>query len=132
MLRILRDDRELPRTTRVEFRGIKPMNGIKTVADLLSKFRLAGRFPLDRRRGRRSKIFRCESRTGVMPLAADMMAARNADRTSVDHSRDGAPPSRCTGRSKTTVHAFINEPLPGRFADDERLDKFSTRPCALI
>jgi hypothetical protein len=38
MLRILRDDRELPRTTRVEFRGIKPMNGIKTVADLLSKF----------------------------------------------------------------------------------------------
>ena len=46
MLRILRDDRELPRTTRVEFRGIKPMNGIKTVADLLSKFRLAGRFRL--------------------------------------------------------------------------------------
>ena len=30
MLRILRYDRELPRTTRVEFRGIKPMNGIKT------------------------------------------------------------------------------------------------------
>ena len=46
MLRILRDDRELPRTTRVEFRGIKPMNGIKTVADLLSKFRLAGHFRL--------------------------------------------------------------------------------------
>jgi hypothetical protein len=46
MLRILRDDRELPRTTRVEFRGIKPMNGIKTVADLLSKFRIAGRFRL--------------------------------------------------------------------------------------
>ena len=33
MLRILRDDRELPRTTRVEYRGIT-MNGIKTVADL--------------------------------------------------------------------------------------------------
>ena len=46
MLRILRDDREPPRTTRVEFRGIKPMNGIETVADLLSKFRLAGRFRL--------------------------------------------------------------------------------------
>ena len=45
MLRILRNDRELPRTTRVEFRGIT-MNGIKTVADLLSKFRLAGRFRL--------------------------------------------------------------------------------------
>ena len=45
MLRILRDDRELPRTTRVEFRGIT-MNGIKTVADLLSKFRLAGHFRL--------------------------------------------------------------------------------------
>ena len=45
MLRILRDDRELPRTTRVEFRGIT-MNGIKTVADLLSKFRLAGLFRL--------------------------------------------------------------------------------------
>jgi hypothetical protein len=45
MLRILRDDRELPRTTRVEFRGIT-VNGIKTVADLLSKFRLAGHFRL--------------------------------------------------------------------------------------
>ena len=43
MLRILRNDRELPRTTRVEFRGIT-INGIKTVADLLSKFRLAGQF----------------------------------------------------------------------------------------
>ena len=45
MLRILRNDRELPRTTRVEFRGIT-INGIKTVADLLSKFRLAGQFRL--------------------------------------------------------------------------------------
>ena len=45
MLRILRNDRELPRTTRVEFRGIT-MNGIKTVADLVSKFRLAGQFRL--------------------------------------------------------------------------------------
>ena len=27
-----------------------------------------------------------------MPLAAHMMAARNADQTSVDHSHDGAPP----------------------------------------
>jgi hypothetical protein len=45
MLRVLRDDRELARTTRVEFRGIT-MNGIKTVADLLSKFRLAGQFRL--------------------------------------------------------------------------------------
>ena len=43
MLRVLRDDRELPRTTRVKFRGIT-MNGIKTVADLL--FRLAGQFRL--------------------------------------------------------------------------------------
>jgi Molybdopterin-binding domain of aldehyde dehydrogenase len=48
--------------------------------------------PLDRRRGRRSKIFRRESRTSVVPLAAHMMAARNADQTSVDHSHDGAPP----------------------------------------
>jgi hypothetical protein len=45
MLRILRNDRQLPRTTRVEFRGIT-INGIKTVADLLSKFRLAGQFRL--------------------------------------------------------------------------------------
>ena len=45
MLRILRDDRELPRTTRVEFRGIT-MSGIKTVADLLSKFRFGGDFRL--------------------------------------------------------------------------------------
>ena len=111
MLRILRDDRELPRTTRVEFRGIKPMNGIKTVADLLSKFRLAGRFRLivDADADPRFSVVRV--RTGVMPLAAHMMAARNADRTSVDHSRDGAPPSRCTGRSKTTVHAFIKRAL---------------------
>ena len=60
MLRILRNDRELPRTTRVEFRGIT-INGIKTVADLLSKFRLAGTIPLESRQGRRSKIFRRES-----------------------------------------------------------------------
>ncbi len=45
MLRVLRDDRKLPRATRVEFRGIT-MNGIKTVAGLLSKFRLAGNFRL--------------------------------------------------------------------------------------
>ena len=45
MLRVLRDDRELPRTTRVEFPGIT-VNGIKTVADLLSKFKLAGQFRL--------------------------------------------------------------------------------------
>ena len=75
MLRVLRDDRGLPRTTRVEFRGIT-MNRIKTVADLLSKFRLAGHFRLivDTDADPRFSLVRV--RTGVVPLADHMMAAR--------------------------------------------------------
>ena len=71
MLRILRNDRELPRTTRVEFRGIT-MNGIKTVADLLSKFRLAGQFRLKVDQDADPRFSLVRVRTGV--------AARRADR----------------------------------------------------
>ena len=64
MLRIFRNDRELPRTTRVEFRGIT-MNGIKTVADLLSKFRLAGHFRLKVDQDADPRFSLVKDRTGV-------------------------------------------------------------------
>ena len=104
MLRILRDDRELPRTTRVEFRGIKPMNGITTVADLLSKFRLAGHFRLivDKNADPRFSLVRV--RTGVVPLAAHMMAARNAEvPRSITHTTEH--PLLAALDDRTTVHA---------------------------
>ena len=86
MLRVLRDDRELPRTTRVEFRGIT-MNGIKTVADLLSKFRLAGQFRLkvDKDADPRFSLVRVE-----------LVAARRS------HDGESAPPAD-DATSRTSV-----------------------------